>query len=65
MDTSRFDRQHRRVSRFISAVTVFIILFWITMIGGAIWLADEIGDHGLKSVVERIWYGPEKDDESD
>ena len=61
----RFKRTHNLVTMFIGMVILVIIMFWVGVGILMYKTADEVTDNGLKSVVERIWYGPEDDDETD
>jgi flagellar biosynthesis component FlhA len=61
---SDFDRRFNRTHKFVSGTIIAIFVITIAIIVGGIFLTvhivKEVGQHGLKNVVEEIWEGPDK-----
>lgn len=53
------------VHNFGMVGAIFMILLWVAIIGGTVWLTvasvKEVNKYGLKHIIERIWEGPEVD----
>jgi len=61
---SNFDRRFKRIGGVIGIGGILIAVFSIAITVGAIFLvvhvAKEVGNRGLKNIVEEIWEGPDK-----
>ncbi len=55
-------RQGRKIRRRSIGLFVIILIAKITMmvtlVGGAIYIAQRVSEVGLKTMIERIWEGP-------
>jgi len=50
----------KAIPPFIVIVFVVIVCFWIVIGFGVITAWNEISQHGLKAIAERVWEGPKK-----
>lgn len=60
-----FDRRFNFMWRFVWVfffVVLLISIAWYSLIGYvAVQAVDQVGQHGLKGVVERVWEGPKNE----
>jgi len=54
------DWMFRHLPKFVFAIIIVCVLFFVVQIGFAIFIGNEIHDKGLKHVVECIWEGGDK-----
>lgn len=56
-----FERKIKRVGFVVQALLIFQVLCYVVaVVVFAVWAAVDIGRHGLKQSIERIWKGPAK-----
>ena len=48
----------KHFNKFFTGMLILIFVFWVAIIVAGVKVASEIGERGLKDLLETVWEGP-------